>query len=195
MIGKVFKKDGINLCYGESGLGKTVSSIKAVNSDNIVPILLDFDGNTSPENNNCNYTHIDGVKFIASYMAKDAVIPKDQVIIIDTWAMFSVYLETNPMLLEDLHEGNTIIIIGHNIDIASKQDIPDVPSVLVNHWDAKLFMSFDKGSSAKTSARPPSYNLTVMKLRGYKGPRTIINWMRKSISEEIAEMNKLLDKG
>ena len=53
MIAEVFRKNGINLVYGASGLGKTVSSVKAINSNGIKPILLDFDNNMSPEKNNC----------------------------------------------------------------------------------------------------------------------------------------------
>lgn len=48
MIAEVFRKNGINLVYGASGLGKTVSSVKAINSNGIKPILLDFDNNMSP---------------------------------------------------------------------------------------------------------------------------------------------------
>ena len=40
MIANVFRKNGINLVYGASGLGKTVSSVKAVNADGLKPILL-----------------------------------------------------------------------------------------------------------------------------------------------------------
>lgn len=60
MIGNVFRQGGLNILYGESGLGKTVSSIKALNLDGITPILLDFDSNDSPEQNDCEYTHVDG---------------------------------------------------------------------------------------------------------------------------------------
>ena len=60
MIANVFRKNGINLVYGASGLGKTVSSIKAINAEGIVPLLLDFDNNMSPENNKCEYVHING---------------------------------------------------------------------------------------------------------------------------------------
>jgi len=186
MLGKVFKKDGINCLYGESGLGKTVSSIKALNEDGITPILLDFDGNDSQEANECKYTHVDGIKFIAKYMTKEAIIPKGVVIVIDTWALFEPHYNANKDLLEDLHKDNTLIIIAHNKDIATKKDIPAVPEVLINHWDAKLYMSFSNGTKGKAAsstkpavlAKPASSNLTVMKLRSYKGPRVIPNWMR-----------------
>ena len=180
MLGKVFKYRGINCIYGSSGLGKTVSTVKALNEDDITPILLDFDNNNSPEENGCNYIHVDGKRFMASYSVNEAVIPRDRVIIIDTWAMFESYLKvpSNDKLLEDLSKDNTIIIIAHNKDIASKRDIPDVPDELINHWDSKLFLWFDEGSKTKSNPRPPSYNLTVMKLRSYKGERVLIDWMR-----------------
>jgi hypothetical protein len=186
MLGKVFKKDGINCVYGESGLGKTVSTIKALNEDGITPILLDFDGNDSQEANECKYIHIDGVKFVAKYMVKEVTIPKNVVIVIDTWALFEPYYEANKDLLDDLHKSNTLIIVAHNKDIATKKDIPAVPEVLINHWDAKLFLSFSNGTKDKAAKGnlpmvkgiPSGSNLTVMKLRSYKGPRVIPNWMR-----------------
>lgn len=180
LLGQVFRKGGINCIYGESGNGKTVSSIKAVNKDVITPILLDFDSNDSPEQNNCEYIHIDGISFMKKYSSQDTVIPRDQVIIIDTWALFYPYLETYPDLLNDLHKDNTIIVVAHNKDIATKKDIPDVESELINHWSSKLWLWFDEGSSAKSNPRAPSFNLTIKKLRGYKGQRTIVNWMRES---------------
>lgn len=186
MLGKVFKKGGINCIFGESGLGKTVSTIKALNEDGITPILLDFDGNDSQEANDCKYTHVDGVKFVAKYMIKEATIPENVVIVIDTWTLFEPYYNTHKDLLDDLHKENTLIIVAHNKDIATKKDIPVVPEELINHWDAKLYLSFSNGTKGKagTSTKPevkaiPSgSNLTVMKLRSYKGPRVIHNWMR-----------------
>ena len=90
MIAEVFRKNGINLVYGASGLGKTVSSVKAINSNGIKPILLDFDNNMSPEKNNCKYTHINGADFMKNYLNDNSsiILPKDQVIIVDTWATF-----------------------------------------------------------------------------------------------------------
>ena len=176
MLGKVFAKGGISCLYGESGLGKTISTIKALNEEDIVPILLDFDNNNSPEQNGCNYEHIDGWKFMESFKDPEiaTTIPRDVVIVIDTWAMFANYIDT----LEDLRQDNTIIIIGHVLDIATKQDIPDFPTEFINHCQAKLFMSYDKGSSVKGKIRMPGPVLEVKKLRGYKGDKYIRNWMR-----------------
>jgi len=176
MIGQVFKKDGINLIYGESGLGKTVSTIKALNEDGIKPILLDYDHNDSPTANECEYIHIDGIL----YMDRDTTMPKDSVIVLDTWQMFLTNGGTM-QLIQDMNDaGNTIIIVAHNKPLASKQDVPDIDPKYSNHFSSKLYMEFDKGSKTKTNPRPEGYNLTVLKLRGYKGPRTIINWMRQS---------------
>ena len=63
---------------GESGSGKTVSSIKALNADDVIPILLDFDNNDSPEINQCKYIHIDGDKVIDD---ENIELPKNQVVI------------------------------------------------------------------------------------------------------------------
>ena len=175
MLGKVFKEGGINLIYGESGTGKTVSTIKALNEEDIIPILLDYDGNDSPKDNECEYIHIDGVKYLKDI---ESTIPTGKVIVIDTWQM----LITNGggiKTIEAICEaGNTVILIAHNKAIATKQDIPDIDPRYSNHFSSKLFIEFDKGSKTKTNTRAPSYNLIVLKLRGYKGDRVLYNWMR-----------------
>ena len=180
MIGGVFKEGGINCLYGQSGVGKTISAIKAINSDGIIPILLDFDNNNSPEQNNCNFIHIDGFAFVKAYIDPliAIIIPTNSVIVIDTWHMFNQFYITTPNLLKDLCESNTIVIIGHVVDIATKQDIPDIPTEFINHCDAKLFLSYDSGSSAKGRERPAGPVLEVKKLRGYQGPKYVHNWMR-----------------
>lgn len=187
MLGKVFRKDGINMVFGESGTGKTVSSIKALNEDGIIPILLDYDGNDSPKANECDYTHVDGV----AYLKDDkAVIPTGRVIIVDTWQM----LLTNGgsiNTINKIHEaGNTVIIIAHNKPLATSHSIPDMDSKFYNHFDSKLFLEYDKGSKTKTNPRPEGYNLTVLKLRGYKGERTIHNWMRHDLTRPMTEEEK-----
>lgn len=183
MLGKVFKKNGLNLVYGPSGVGKTISSIKALNAEDIEPVLVDFDNNNSPEFNNCNYKHINGIDVIDRIRSKDYVeIIKDSVIVIDTWQLFLTNVGSAKKAIEFLYllvdNNNTVIVIAHNKDIATKTDIPDIDSKYVNHMDSKLFLEYDKGNSSKTNPRPEGYNLTVLKLRGYNGPRTIYNWMR-----------------
>ncbi len=172
MLGKVFRKKGINLIYGENGLGKTVSTVMALNEESIVPILLDFDNNDSPTENSCSYTHVDGYKYIK--VKNTAVIPTGETIIIDTWQTF-LDAGGNMLLLEQIRDaGNTVIIIAHNKPIATKRDIPDMDSKYANHLSGKLFLEYKPA----TSKLPESTNLTIMKLRGYKGDRVIKNWMR-----------------
>ena len=75
MLADVFRKNKINLLYGESGSGKTISTIKALNKEGIEPLLFDFDDNDSPMVNNCSYLHIDGYKALAD---KTMVIPQSK---------------------------------------------------------------------------------------------------------------------
>jgi len=175
MVGKVFKQGGINLLYGESGLGKTVSTIKALNDDEIEPILLDFDENLSPEQSDCKFIHIDGNKFMKD---EEAIVPENQTIIVDTWQIYSLCGGSYELLARMKSNSNTVIVIAHNKDIATKTDIPDIDSRIANHMDAKLFMEYDKGNKSKTNNRDEGPKLTVKKLRGYTGSRTIYNWMR-----------------
>ena len=176
MIANVFRKNGINLVYGASGLGKTVSSVKAINADGIKPILLDFDNNMSPENNGCEYSHINGGEFMKEWLnhKSQVDVPNGYVIIVDTWATFEANEGTIDHLRALASNGNTIIIIAHNLDLATRRDIPDMPAIIVNHIDSKLYL--DHKMEAKTGKQ--SFNLHVMKCRGYQGPRVIENWMR-----------------
>ena len=179
MIANVFRKNGINLIYGATGLGKTISSIKAVNEDGIVPILLDFDENLSPEENGCNYIHIDGYAMMSNIEDNRFTIPTGRVIVIDTWHNFEKSGGSIELIKEFASNGNTIIVIAHIIDIATKRDIPDMPSYLVNHFSSKLFLAYDAGSRTKGNEREPSVNLEILKCRGYKyATRTLVNWMR-----------------
>jgi len=181
LVGGVFRKGGINLIYGESGIGKTVSTIRSLNKEGIVPILLDYDNNDSPSTNKCDYLHINGRAFLHD---KDATIPTDKVIIVDTWVSYqSNYYgsrEGAPIeFLESLKsEGNTIIIVAHNKGIATKKDIPDMDEHIVNHLSAKLFMEYVPGKTTAKLKTSESVDVIVMKCRGYSGPRRITNWMR-----------------
>lgn len=176
MIANVFRKNGINLVYGASGLGKTVSSIKAINAEGIVPLLLDFDNNMSPEKNKCEYIHINGGEFMKEWLnhKSQVTLPRDRVIIVDTWATFEANEGTIDHLREIASNGNTVIIIAHNLDLATRRDIPDMPAVIVNHIDSKLYLDYK--CEAKTGNQ--MFNLHVMKCRGYQGSRVIENWMR-----------------
>ena len=171
MFGKVFRELGINMVYGESGIGKTISTIKALNEEGITPLLLDFDDNDSPTENKCKYIHINGDMYISKkHLSK---IPTDSVIIVDTW---QTYLDAGGTMehLEAIRDnGNTIIIIAHSKPIATKKDIPDMDSKYANHLASKLYLEYVKPAKAAEST-----NLIVMKSRGYKGPRVVKNWMR-----------------
>lgn len=57
--------NGINLLYGESGVGKTYSMIKHLNQNNIKPILVDFDNNKKIDD--LDYYQIDGEFFVENY--------------------------------------------------------------------------------------------------------------------------------
>jgi len=168
-IGKVFRKGKLNCLYGKIGIGKTLSTIKALNKDNIVPILLDFDDHDSPKEMECKFIHYYGWSFMGGYQQKDSeiTIPKDYVIVIDTWAMFKPYKGFIDVLLSNK---NTVILLGHTLDLASKQDMCDIDSELINH-SSKLYLSYDKGNKTRDSG----YILEIMKLRGYKGDMVDVN--------------------
>ena len=165
MIAQIFRQNKINLLYGESGSGKTISTIKALNKEGIDPILFDFDDNDSPEVNECSYVHIDGYKVLAD---KKAVYPIDRVVIVDTWHTYITAGGTIEQL-EEISKHNTIIIIDHNQSLATKQDIPMMKAELVNHLGSKMWLEVTGKDVHK---------LHVKKCRGYRGPKIIQNWMR-----------------
>jgi len=187
LIANVFRKGKIGIIYGESGVGKTISTIKALNAANEKPILLDFDDNDSPESNNCEYIHIDGLKIIDNGKLNLKIeYPKSRIYIVDTWKSFNSNFgnENDAMLaLEQLIDltGSTIIIIDHNVDIASKQDIPMMDGSLVNHLGFKLWLRVGKDKEKCRNV------LEIKKLRGYSGNKSIKDWMIDD------EMDKLLN--
>jgi len=172
MVGKVFRENGINLIYGESGVGKTVSSVKALNKENLIPILLDFDDNDSPISQNIEFIHINGTKYIKN--KSTATIPTNTIVIIDTWEMFLANNGTIEDIKRIRNNNNTVIIVAHSKDIATKRDIPDIDPKYSNHFASKLFLEY----KPKTTKADESFNLIIKKLRGYKGSRIIKNWMR-----------------
>ena len=167
MVGKVFREYGINLLYGESGVGKTISAIKALNEDELTPILLDFDNNDSPEFNECKYDHINGAEVLAS--EESIVMPVDRIIIVDTWSEYQSAGGTIEFLYR-LANKNTVILIDHSKAIATKQDIPTLSGKVANHLSAKLYLERIKKDN--------SVQLRILKSRGYRGPGIIHNWMR-----------------
>ena len=188
-IGSVFRNGKIGVLYGTSGVGKTISAIKAVNADNEKPILLDFDDNDSPEVNGCEYYHINGFDIIDRTsgvgVKMDIDFPKDKVYIVDTWSVFSSQFDSEHDAMKaleyirDLTDG-TIVIIDHNKDIATKKDIPMMDEELVNHLGFKLYL--EEGTK-----KEPEPTLVVKKLRGYSGDRRIYAWMRDD--EEVPTFN------
>jgi len=179
MLAQVFRKNKVNLLYGESGCGKTVSAIKALNNEGIEPILFDFDDNDSPEQNECSYLHIDGYKALAD---KNMTIPVDKVIIVDTWHTFkSAGGEIS--LLDRMAEHNTVIIIDHNRDLSGKRDIPMMDEALVNHLGSKLWLERSMNKAGT------HHNLHIKKCRGYKGGTPIANWMREEPTLNILKEN------
>ncbi len=169
MLAQVFRQNKINLLYGESGCGKTVSAIKALNAEGIEPILFDLDDNDSPAQNQCSYLHIDGYKALAN---KTITMPIDRVIIVDTWHMFESAGGTIAKL-ELMAENNTVILIDHNKDIATKKDIPMMSEELVNHLGSKLWLERTYSTTKGTH-----HNLHIKKCRGYQGGSPIVEWMR-----------------
>ncbi len=173
MIGKVFRENGINYIFGESGVGKTISTINAINEDDIIPILLDFDDNMSPAFNKCKYVHIDGKEMMKNI--KDTVVPEGEVIVVDTWVSFENSGGTIGLLQDFRANNNTVIIVDHNQALATKQDLPNLDSEIVNHLDSKLFL---KRKSAGTE-------LHILKSRGYAGEAIIPDWMRRDRGSHI----------
>jgi KaiC/GvpD/RAD55 family RecA-like ATPase len=189
-VGSVFRKGKVGIIYGASGLGKTVSTIKALNEDGEKPILIDFDENDTPEVNGCEYYHIDGSEIIdrksSIGLKMDIDFPKDKVYIIDTWSVFKNNFETEHDAMKAVEyikdiTGGTIIIVSHNKDIATKRDIPMMDEELVNHLGFKLYL--EEGSK-----KEPEPTLVIKKLRGYDGSRRIYAWMR----EEETDLEKVI---
>ena len=160
LIGSLFEKGSVNLIYGESGVGKTITTMKLLNKQDIVPILIDYDNNRSPDENQCKYIHIDGY-----LMNKDNKlnIPIDKVIVIDTYSRYMDSGNTHDFLNKLSEHGNTVIVVAHNKNIATKRDIPDVDEQWSNHLGSKIWMDRTKVGA----------NIHILKSRGYVGDRIV----------------------
>ena len=187
----LFPKHKISVLYGNSGIGKTVSVAKALNLEGITPILFDFDDNPVSSEVGCEYILIDGNSTlvrnedITSF--KDGIeVPTDRVIIIDTWNAFNAwfYSELDAIrFIQDYFIGNsnTVIIIDHSKDMATRRDIPSMDETLVNHLAAKLWLREPK---AKETAK---YRvLEIKKLRGSNATK-IVGWMENTIANSLVK--------
>jgi archaellum biogenesis ATPase FlaH len=189
-IAKVFVKNKVNFLYGESGIGKTISTIKALNKDNITPYLIDFDDNPDPSNMGCKCELIDGNKLSKELLKQikenevDMDLPEHSVLIIDTFSLADYY---NSKFLKEvkidyiealkkIEKNITIIIIGHIQEIATRRDLPDAPQKFVNHCASKLLLTYKNITIDREKYIVPT--LVIKKLRGYDGERELFNWMR-----------------
>ncbi len=137
LIGKFFEVGSVNLIYGESGVGKTVTTIMLLNKEGIEPILIDYDNNLSPEHNQCQYRHIDGY---AMDKDKNLKLPVNDVIIVDTYAMYIGNGGTHLFLRLLADRGNTVVMVAYNKNMATKRDIPDVDEEWSNHLGSKILL-------------------------------------------------------
>jgi len=163
-IGKVFVQNGINYIFSESGLGKTLNTLLLLNNDDIEPILIDFDENQPFDKDyGLKVTMVDGPTVAKKYIEGKLTIPKNQVIILDTWQMMLNYDLTIDFANTLKSNNNTVIIIGHTKGIATKQDLPDMPNEIANHMHSKLYLF----------KRKRDVYLEVKKCRGYNKEREL----------------------
>lgn len=167
LIGKYYQENHVNLLYGESGVGKTLCTINNLNDEGIIPILLDYDDNNSPKENQCQYTHILGYNIMKT---NDISIPTGKVIIVDTYVKYMEYGGTHEFLKKLSDNNNTVIVIAHNKNIATKRDIPDVDEKWSNHLGAKIWMERTKKEVL----------VHVLKSRGYKGDKSNLAYELKT---------------
>ena len=194
-VAGLFPKGKISLLYGDSGLGKTVSTVKALNAVGVVPILYDFDDNPVSDEVNCEYILINGENTLVrdgdttDFRDDNFEVPRERVFIIDTWSSFSEWFSSERDAISFIkrnfiRNNNTVIIIGHAKDIATRRDIPMMDEVIANHLASKLWL---REPRAKEKAEKRV--LEVKKLRGSNINR-IAGWMEPSNDDEILEKTK-----
>jgi len=185
IIGRVFAKGTIGMVYAESGIGKTTTTINFLNEDGITPILVDFDDNPSPTDMDTTHTVIDGYqlsKHMLQEDARDIDVGTGKVYIVDTYAHSRAAYTTSEgfdafePFLELLNAGgsNTVIVIAHAKELATRKDLADVEEVWGNHLGFKVFIKEQLVALPnEPKVKKPAAILVVKKLRGYKGPRDI----------------------
>ena len=133
----LMEKGGVGLLYGESGLGKTVFAIKhACKHFGNQVALIDFDDNPRVDIlDDVEYLHIDGKMLIDRL--DDIDIPDGYVMIVDTYRMLEQTAGSVGDVIELLNKSgsNTVIVIAHSKDLATRRDLADVDEVWKNHLD------------------------------------------------------------
>jgi len=181
MIAEVFPENGISLVYGASGIGKTITTIKQLNAVGIKPIHFDLDSNIDPKELGIDVLHVDGNDIIRRMIEDEPIaLPTDSVVILDTWQLLSTVFGTEDDAMRYAKKlrdnGNTIIIIGHENKHKNDRDNPDMSPEYANHLDAKLWFHLGRKITTGKDKSPETYNLKVVKLRGYRGEPIIYGW-------------------
>jgi len=185
-IGGIIPKNEVTLIVGLPGTGKTYTTIKFLNSEDIIPIVANLD-----------YSPIDGL--LANQYGEELVIAalkennisglKDKVVIFDTYQRLSEILEidetrkskeTLAKALEDLAHSHqcTVIIICHPEDYVGKDGVFKDNKYLARNCAEYIYMDsiIPRGKSGET--KDITHKTIVKKGRGSGGERVITNWMR-----------------
>lgn len=181
----------LTLLHGIQGSGKSYSLLKALNSVSIIPIHINLDHSTGLDKLKA---HNVAEKFLRDFIDKvfDKNAFKETYVIIDTYTRLDGWLKsTNPNLtnqeiftliegLQKYYIDITIIVIGHTMPFVGRDGIFTDNPTLVRGVEEELFLEKQQYKSTKSSPARSEYTLHIQKGRGYKGQRTIVNWMRES---------------
>lgn len=185
VLADVFPVNSLTLLHGIQGCGKSYSTIKALNSDNITPLYIAVENTTGLDELKLDYISPEILKVMIE--KKDIEEIEGRVVIIDTYTRLhgalSGKLKDNEIV--DMLEGFidkysiTLIVIGHTRAFVGKDGIFDDNKFLPRNCTEELFL--EKAVYKATKAQPAriEYNLHVNKGRGRGGSRIIPNWTKR----------------
>ena len=192
-IGGLFPKNKITLLTGLPGTGKSYSTIKFLNKNNIVPIYFNLDHSEIGNLESDMFDNNDLVELMNSENKYTDL--ENKVIVIDTYSRLESLTEKRDRELVDLLESLvetynfTLIILAHPEDYVGRDSIFKDNTTLVRncyehiHLEAKITSS----TKNKETTITVMHIMYVKKGRSYIGDRTVIDWMRE---EELPEVLK-----
>ena len=185
-IGGIIPENEVTLVVGLPGSGKTFTTIKFLNSQNIIPIIANLD-----------YSPIDGLladqygdELVEACLRDNAIEGiTGKVVIFDTYQRISELLDIDEdkkakealaKKLENLAHNHkcTVIVVCHPEDYVGKDGVFKDNKYLARNCAEYIYMDSILPRGANGTTANIAHKTVIKKGRGSGGERIIDNWMR-----------------
>jgi len=185
-IGGIIPKNEVTLIVGLPGSGKTYTTIKFLNQQNIIPIVANLD--YSPINGLLANQY--GEELVIAALKEDAIEGiQDKVIIFDTYQRVSEILDVEEdkkskekvaKAFENLAHKHqcTVIVICHPEDYVGKDGVFKDNKYLARNCAEYIYIDSILPRGKTGTTEDIMHKTVIKKGRGAGGERVIDNWMR-----------------